>query len=374
MVKKCRVITGLPIDGVGPSDACLKISEFWPNFGRETTVYAPRVSISDPENVCRSSTPAGLSWLPYRYSKLIFNKTETNCAADINPGEILYFWPGIQRLDLIKQAKSQGLVIVKENINTHTRYAKKILDKAYQNFGLDESEISEEMIKQEDLFQELADFVFAPSHFVEESLRDSNIPENKILASSYGCLIPNKNMIKVDYSSGNHLRFLFVGSVSIRKGAHQLLKAWHASGCPGELIIVGRIDKTIANKCRALLHHPSITLIGFQRNLKPVYQNADIFIFPSIEEGCPLVSFEAASFGLPMIVTEMGGGRIGRVDRNALIVQPDDTDSLQEAILKMVESEDLREYLGKNARIDSLEYDWRLISEQRHKQLLKVIG
>ena len=180
-------------------------------------------------------------------------------------------------------------------------------------------------------------------------------------------------MVKVDYSPGSHLRFLFVGSVSIRKGAHRLLEAWHACGCPGELIIAGRIDKTIANKCKDLLHHPSITLVGFQRDTNSVYQNADILIFPSLEEGGPLVSIEAASFGLPMIVTEMGGGRIGRANRNALVVQPDDTDSLQEAILKMVESEGLREYLGKNARKDSLAYDWRLVSEQRHNQLLKVV-
>jgi len=375
MIKKCTVLTGLPIDGVGPSEACRNVCKFWPSLGRKTRIYTPRLSIRDTENVCRPSLPRALSWLPYKVTKKwLLASTETRCSSKVKPSDILYVWPGGKRLDLIEQAKSRGSIIIKENINTHTRYAKRILDKAYQEFGLDESHITEEMIQGEDRILDLSDYVFSPSYFVGESLRESGVPDNQILESSYGCSVPDEGAIKNNYRSNGVLSFLFVGSFSIRKGAHKLLEAWQAAGYPGELVIVGKIDQLIANKYPDLLNHHSVRKLGFVHDLNSIYKNADVFVFPSLEEGDPLVSYGAASFGLPKIVTKMGGGRASKADRNSLIIDLADAEHLQEAIITLAQSEDLREYLGKNAREDAKQYDWRLVSERRHEMMLDLVN
>lgn len=230
------------------------------------------------------------------------------------------------------------------------------------------------MVRQEDRIQGLADFVFAPNHFVEESLRESGVQENQILPSSYGCTVPHKAMVKTDYRINDVLTFLFVGSFSLRKGAHRLLQAWHGAGCPGKLVIAGEIDKIIADQCYALLNHHSIHAIGFKNDINSIYRNADVFVFPSLEEGGPQVSYEAASFGLPMIVTPMGGGRVSQAGKNALIIEPDDTESLQDAIQEIAKSEELRQYLGENARKEVIQYDWQLVSKNRHNLLLENVG
>lgn len=85
--------------------------------------------------------------------------------------------------------------------------------------------------------------------------------------------------------------------------------------------------------------------------LDEIYRQADVFMLTSFAEGWPLVIIEAASFGLPIIMTDVGSaGEFLRDGENGLIVPVDDDESLAAAMVRLFEDQDLRERLGVNAK------------------------
>ena len=63
-----------------------------------------------------------------------------------------------------------------------------------------------------------------------------------------------------------------------------------------------------------------------------------MFVFPTLEEGDPQVTYEAAGCGLPILTTPMGAGRLIEDESNGLIVKPCDVDALAEALWRLVNS------------------------------------
>ncbi len=68
-----------------------------------------------------------------------------------------------------------------------------------------------------------------------------------------------------------------------------------------------------------------------------------MFILPSIKEGLPYTLLEAASAGLPLISTYVGGiPEIIEDGKNGLLVPPKNFNALAEAIKKLVANSELR--------------------------------
>ena len=76
-----------------------------------------------------------------------------------------------------------------------------------------------------------------------------------------------------------------------------------------------------------------IRLIKYEFDLGRLYKSADVFVFPSLAEGDPQVTYEAAGCGLPVIATPMGNAQIIRDGVNGLVVSPYDIDGLAEAYI-----------------------------------------
>jgi len=94
-----------------------------------------------------------------------------------------------------------------------------------------------------------------------------------------------------------------------------------------------------------------VNFLGYQEDLSSYYQSADIFIHPSKYEGWGRVVVEAASYGLPIIMTDVGlAGEVIKDGESGLIIPVDDREELYNAILKLIEDENLRKKLGHNAK------------------------
>lgn len=92
-------------------------------------------------------------------------------------------------------------------------------------------------------------------------------------------------------------------------------------------------------------------------------------MFPSLEEGGPQVTYEAAAHGLPLIVTRMGGGHVANSE-NALFAEDGDPATLKRAIQKMAEAPELRRSMGEAARRDARYFDWKAVSYRRFDLLM----
>jgi glycosyltransferase involved in cell wall biosynthesis len=96
----------------------------------------------------------------------------------------------------------------------------------------------------------------------------------------------------------------------------------------------------------------NIKLLGWQDDLNKYYNMADVFVLSSDSEGWGMAVIEAASFGLPIIMTDVGCAReVIKDNESGIIIPVGDRQKLIEAMLKIIEDENLRKKLGENAKL-----------------------
>jgi glycosyltransferase involved in cell wall biosynthesis len=121
-----------------------------------------------------------------------------------------------------------------------------------------------------------------------------------------------------------------------------------------ELWIVGRgpLKEALGKRAKELGIENNIKFIGWQSNVAEFYRQADAFMLTSFAEGWPLVIIEAASYGLPIIMTDMGSAGEFIIDGvNGLVVPQNNKDRLAEAMLKLIPDSDFKKEIIKNLEI-----------------------
>jgi glycosyltransferase involved in cell wall biosynthesis len=99
-----------------------------------------------------------------------------------------------------------------------------------------------------------------------------------------------------------------VGNDFLRKGTHYLIEAFKLIDDPrAELWIRGDVPEAYLKRIR----DPRITIIPpvLRKRLQKIFQSADVFVQPSIDEGFGMTVLEALGYGLPLVVTENVGAR-----------------------------------------------------------------
>lgn len=110
--------------------------------------------------------------------------------------------------------------------------------------------------------------------------------------------------------------FLSLGELSKRKNhlaaiqmlaklkEQKLLKPFHYFIC-GE----GSLRKVLQQQIDAAGLSRQITLLGYREDVRDLLYGADIFLFPSKQEGMPVALMEAAAAGVPIIANDIRGNR-----------------------------------------------------------------
>ncbi|MEM0203267.1 MAG: glycosyltransferase family 4 protein [Archaeoglobaceae archaeon] len=115
-----------------------------------------------------------------------------------------------------------------------------------------------------------------------------------------------------------------------------------------------------------------------EERLKPLYyKSADVFVLPSIEtfEVFPLVLLEASAVGLPMVVSDLRTFRcIIEEGYNGIFTKRGDPESLANAITYLLENEEVREKMGRNAKEKARQYSWDKIAEKYEEVYKKVLS
>jgi glycosyltransferase involved in cell wall biosynthesis len=284
-------------------------------------------------------------------------------------------------MSMFEAIKRRGAVIALELSNTmpHTIY--RLLEEAYRRAGwpvqhdLEPRELQAELDRTLRKAQ-LADVIVSPSPAVTQSLREVGIPEPKILSTSYGW-DPDRfrgASRPPPLPAIDGVTVLFVGTVCERKGAHLLLDAWRRAGIDGRLVLLGGIGTYLAHQCAELLRQPNVIQQPFVADPSPYFHAADLLVLPTLEEGSPLVIYEAMGVGLPVLTSPMGAGEVLRHDREGLVIDPYDQEALIAMLRRLARDVDLRRRLGSAGRARAREYTWDRVAQRRYSLIHAALG
>lgn len=293
----------------------------------------------------------------------------------IQEGDIVYVWPPYDQ-NLIRRVKARGAIVIAERINCMGQMGRDALTRAYarRNMPLPLGWYLPEHIEEERQQMLACDFVTAPNSMVAQSLRDAGISEDRIIETSYG--YDPARLVKATAAERPERPtvFAFVGVGIVRKGLDVLLEAWELANIDGRLLIAGNIDDEIRATYSSTLARDDVEALGYVSDVATVYASADVFVFPTHEEGGPQVSYEAAGCGLASIVSAMGTGRILRPDQECLLVDPLDVEEVAAALQRMANDRTLRETLAKNAVRRSLDFTWAKVGDRLYEKFCRVVG
>jgi len=177
------------------------------------------------------------------------------------------------------------------------------------------------------------------------SVRDGN---KKFIFLTISRLVPVKN-IEMQIKAIANLKYRFKN-----------IELWIVGGGPEKRNYESLIKKyELEDKVR---------LVGYQKDLNEFYQQADVFLLTSNSEGYGMVVIEAASYGLPIIMTDVGcAGEFIKNNENGIIIPTKDEKVLENQMVELIENQELRIKLGNNAR-DSIK---NLLSKEETLNLYK---
>lgn len=162
---------------------------------------------------------------------------------------------------------------------------------------------------------------------------------------------------------------LYVGHLIPRKGVATLLEAWPAVAerhPDAWLVMVGSVHRpTISSEqerneittyqtslFNSLQTLPRVLHIPQQPDIERWYQMADVFVFPSTQEGFPNALLEAMSTGLPCLTRRFMGFPEGQLGEKQGIIQvvDDPPAAWSQAIGELLADTPLRQKMGAEAR------------------------
>jgi glycosyltransferase involved in cell wall biosynthesis len=178
------------------------------------------------------------------------------------------------------------------------------------------------------------------------------IVDNAVDVSSFDLATPGRDPAVV----------LFVGTLAERKGLLDLLAALRRvrdrTSAPWRLEVVGAGNEAgdrEAERVRAAYREAGFgdALVGprWGGELRAHLRGASVYCLPSHLEGQPIGILEAMASGLPVVATRIGGipDQV-RDGTEGLLADRGDVDGLSEALLRLIESSDLRGRMGEAAR------------------------
>lgn len=191
---------------------------------------------------------------------------------------------------------------------------------------------------------------------------------------------------KYDFTDEDKI-ILFVGRLTIHnryKGIDYLIKALsnvrHENN-NAKLVIVGRGElvselKELVKQLKLEQNVIFATSVS-DEELPYYYAMCDYFVLPSISgpESFGIVLLEAMASEKPVIASDLPGVRdVVKDDENGLLVPPKDSGALADAIICLLENEEVRGRMGKNGRKKVGDYSWERIAEETEKVYNEVMN
>ena len=161
---------------------------------------------------------------------------------------------------------------------------------------------------------------------------------------------------------------LYVGSFAARKNVKALIEAmklyWDKHDNTVQLILAGKPSGKDDNLPYDLINKYPITIISRTKSnleLKSLYKNASLFVFPSFYEGFGLPLLEAMSCGCPVISSNSTS--LPEIFKNKdFLFDPVDNVALYYLIQKVLNNKLLQSELSRAVSDESLQFSWNRVA------------
>jgi glycosyltransferase involved in cell wall biosynthesis len=224
-----------------------------------------------------------------------------------------------------------------------------------------------------------AKMITSVSEAVAVELQEYGLDKNSITVIRNGV---DESVFHPSHRKGTEKYILYTGRLSYRKGLFDFIESsrWVLNNYSDVHYIIpgkGELQNHLKDKAKQMGFDDKIKFLGFldKERMINLYQNATIFVMPSHYEGLPTVLLEAMACGLPVIATDIGGNNeVITSYENGILIPPKSPREMAKAINILLQDEDLRKKLGKNARDTIInKYTWEKIANNVMNCYRKVI-
>ena len=289
----------------------------------------------------------------------------------------------IRGVKSLKGVRRRETITVVERASSHILQSQKILKEEFRKYDVNASLLPQTYVGKCLKEYDEADYILVPSDYAKQSFLERGFDERKIFKIPFGVDVakfkilnpnieaPNKSQIL----NSKHEKFivLYVGDVRLGKGVQYLLEGWGELRLKdAELWLVGDIKPDIKKVLAKYRNHKDIKRLGFVRNISEVMKQANVFAFPSLDEGGARVTYEAMASGLPVITTPNAGSLV-QDSLDGYIIPIRDPEALAERLQYFYKYPEQAKVMGERGRERIKEFTWERYGENLVKAYIKML-
>jgi O-antigen biosynthesis alpha-1,2-mannosyltransferase len=217
--------------------------------------------------------------------------------------------------------------------------------------------------------------IITPSQYTtDQLLKHTSAPREKIRLIPFGVDLPaaslsaeRRAMEREQLVGEGNVMIFTVGVIQTRKNTLNALKALRHLPEHYRLVIAGgdgHGSEAIHDYVRTAGLGSRVLLLGYvpAERLPVLYSAANVFLFPSFEEGFGLPVLEAMAHGLPVVASETSS--LPEVGGDAaLYANPHDPEGIAEKVRRAIEDEDQRKEMIERGLARAKIFTWRRTAE-----------
>jgi glycosyltransferase involved in cell wall biosynthesis len=194
--------------------------------------------------------------------------------------------------------------------------------------------------------------VIVNSQWSKRALMREGVPEAKIAVVPLAFDPGRGGRVRLAWTG--ELKVLWLGALSLQKGlGYAIQAAEKLLGLPVSFTFAGPCDVrksglVLPSNCQYIGAVP-------RPEARRLYDEHDVFIFPTLSDGFGLTQVEALGFGLPVIATPCCG-EVVEHEKSGLLIPPRDAKSLAEGIQRLIEDPDLLPRMSAAAIVRSKDF------------------
>lgn len=169
---------------------------------------------------------------------------------------------------------------------------------------------------------------------------------------------------------------LNIGEMIVRKNQRAAIEA--IAQCENRncvLLICGRgeKEKELKELVKKMNLENQVIFCGFRRDINEILRAADVFLFPSFQEGLPVSVMEAMAAGLPVICSDIRGNRDLIDENGGFLLAPDDVREMSRSIDRLCREKTLRKHMGDYNTKKAEKYDLAAVLSDMQKVYEEIL-